>query len=353
MGLLHYVTKPFFEKLGFEYVDLPEPSLGTITLGLKYAPEFACFPLKAVLGEAIIAARMDVDYFVILGGTGPCRFGWYGVTIQEILGKLGYKMEVLIFDLPKEPWAREAYEKIGLKKNGIPVSKIAEGAIIAFQKMRLVEYVDELARKWRPVEVEKRSTNIARDNALELIEKQNKPVKLLMMRRKIKGLFMRVKRDLKKIPPRVGIVGEIYMVLEPAYTLRIEERLGELGALVDRRASGMYNYIIGDIGINFWHRMAIRAARPYLKYHAGGESIYSVGYSALFAKANYDGVVHISPLGCMPEIVAQTVMNRISRDYDIPILNLIFDEQTAEAGIQTRIEAFVDLIKRRKNVSGN
>lgn len=353
MGLLHYVTRPLFERWGFEYVELPQPSIQTISLGVRYAPEFACFPLKAVLGDAIIAAKRGVDYFVILGGTGPCRFGWYGVTIQEILEKLGYPMEVLIFDLPREPWAKEAYEKVGLKKWGIPISKIIEGAVISLEKLRLVEYVDELARRWRPFEIKRGETNVVRDKAIELITNSDNPAEFLRIKKMVKKLFLKIDRDLKRKPPKLGIVGEIYMVLEPAYTLRVEEKLGELGALVDRRASGMFNYITGDIGINFNHRRAIGAAKPYLRYHAGGESIYSVGYSVLFAKSGYDGVVHISPLGCMPEIVAQTIMNKVSRDYNMPILNLVFDEQTAEAGLQTRIEAFVDLVKRRRNVSGN
>ena len=35
-------------------------------------------------------------------------------------------------------------------------------------------------------------------------------------------------------------------------------------------------------------------------------------------------------------------------DVDIPILPLIMDEQTGRAGYITRLEAFVDLMRRRK-----
>ena len=59
------------------------------------------------------------------------------------------------------------------------------------------------------------------------------------------------------------------------------------------------------------------------------------------AKEGVDGIVHILPFTCMPEIVAQSVLPLVSRDYQIPILTIVVDEHSAEAGIQTRLEAFV------------
>jgi predicted nucleotide-binding protein (sugar kinase/HSP70/actin superfamily) len=50
----------------------------------------------------------------------------------------------------------------------------------------------------------------------------------------------------------------------------------------------------------------------------------------------------------MPEIVAQNILNKVSREEDIPILELVLDEQTGKAGYITRIEAFIDLVQRRK-----
>jgi predicted nucleotide-binding protein (sugar kinase/HSP70/actin superfamily) len=54
------------------------------------------------------------------------------------------------------------------------------------------------------------------------------------------------------------------------------------------------------------------------------------------------------PFTCMPEIVAQGILTRVSRDLSFPVLTLIIDEHTGEAGINTRLEAFVDLLRARK-----
>ena len=50
----------------------------------------------------------------------------------------------------------------------------------------------------------------------------------------------------------------------------------------------------------------------------------------------------------MPEIVAQNILPKVSRKEDIPVMSLVLDEQTGKAGYITRIEAFVDLVKRKK-----
>ena len=50
----------------------------------------------------------------------------------------------------------------------------------------------------------------------------------------------------------------------------------------------------------------------------------------------------------MPEIVAKSILSTVSRDLNFPIMTLILDEMTGEAGFMTRLEAFVDLLQRRR-----
>jgi predicted nucleotide-binding protein (sugar kinase/HSP70/actin superfamily) len=51
----------------------------------------------------------------------------------------------------------------------------------------------------------------------------------------------------------------------------------------------------------------------------------------------------------MPELVAQTILMKVQKDLDIPILTLIIDEHTAPGGVETRLEAFIDLLERRRS----
>ena len=59
-------------------------------------------------------------------------------------------------------------------------------------------------------------------------------------------------------------------------------------------------------------------------------------------------MVHCYPFSCMPEIISRAILPTVSHDYDMPVMSLVLDEQTGEAGFQTRLEAFVDLLSRKK-----
>ena len=69
----------------------------------------------------------------------------------------------------------------------------------------------------------------------------------------------------------------------------------------------------------------------------------------MFAKKGYDGVIHIRPFSCMPELVAQKILTKVEKDYNIPILTLSVDEHSSEVGFDTRLEAFMDMLVRKKN----
>lgn len=85
-----------------------------------------------------------------------------------------------------------------------------------------------------------------------------------------------------------------------------------------------------------------------MKRAIGGECIETIGDTVYAAKHNVDGVIHIMPFSCMPEIVSQNILSKVSKEEDIPVLTLVLDEQTGKAGYITRIEAFIDLIKRKQ-----
>jgi predicted nucleotide-binding protein (sugar kinase/HSP70/actin superfamily) len=61
-------------------------------------------------------------------------------------------------------------------------------------------------------------------------------------------------------------------------------------------------------------------------------------------------MIQLAPFTCIPEIVARTILPTVSRDYDIPVLTFFLDEQTGKAGMLTRLEAFTDLMRRKKFV---
>jgi predicted nucleotide-binding protein (sugar kinase/HSP70/actin superfamily) len=49
--------------------------------------------------------------------------------------------------------------------------------------------------------------------------------------------------------------------------------------------------------------------------------------------------------------VAQSILPKVSRELQIPVISFIIDEHTGTAGLLTRLEAFVDLMERRRSAT--
>ena len=61
------------------------------------------------------------------------------------------------------------------------------------------------------------------------------------------------------------------------------------------------------------------------------------------------GIIHVSCFGCGPDsLVAELVEITSRRRQRVPFMLLTLDEHSGEAGIVTRLEAFLDLVRRRR-----
>lgn len=67
-----------------------------------------------------------------------------------------------------------------------------------------------------------------------------------------------------------------------------------------------------------------------------------------YAQEGFDGVIHMKSSGCTPEIDCMPVLQYISRDMHMPVLYLSYDSQTSDTGLDTRLEAFYDMLAMKK-----
>ncbi|HEB12983.1 MAG TPA: hypothetical protein ENI11_04855 [Actinobacteria bacterium] len=63
-----------------------------------------------------------------------------------------------------------------------------------------------------------------------------------------------------------------------------------------------------------------------------------------------DGIIYILAFPCGPDSLIQSLMEHELRreEATVPMMSLVIDEHSAEAGFMTRIEAFTDMIRRKK-----
>ena len=164
-----------------------------------------------------------------------------------------------------------------------------------------------------------------------------------------------VEMDPTRRPVKIATTGEYYAVLEPFFNLDLERELGKLGAEVHRTLM-MSDWAVGMLimeALGFPRKPHIdRAAKPYLRWDVAGEGWVTIGQAVIHAKKGFDGLVETLPFTCIPEITALNILPRVSRDFNLPIISFIFDEQSGRAGMKTRLEAFVDLLKRRQELRG-
>lgn len=80
-----------------------------------------------------------------------------------------------------------------------------------------------------------------------------------------------------------------------------------------------------------------------------------LGFSMYLAESkDVDGVIYVSSFGCgIDSIIEELFRRKLGEEGRIPFLFLTIDEHTGEAGINTRIEAFLDMIEWRRRDEGN
>lgn len=350
MGNTYIAAKGLLEDLGNEVVLAPRCSKRTLELGTKYSPESICLPLKINIGNYIEAIEKGADTVVITGSCGPCRFGFYHIMEQALLNDFGYDVKIIAFD-PPDGKPMELIKRVAEAMNTSNPYKIIRSGKKAFRILCEADGLTDLANKKRPISVNGHQIDMIIEEFYRDIEYTHGIQEILQLIEKTRARFNEIEIDTEKRPIKVGIIGEIYTIIEPFVNLDVEKKLGHLGVEVEKALTPsdwarhhIFTFPFGSKEEkNKWE-----AAKPYLSTLVGGHGRETIGSAVQYAQQGFDGLVQIFPLTCMPEIVAESILPSIGRDYDIPILTLVVDEMTGEAGYQTRLEAFVDLLKKRR-----
>ncbi|HHV35746.1 MAG TPA: CoA protein activase [Syntrophomonadaceae bacterium] len=346
MGHLYIVIRALLTNLGLDVVLPPATSRRTVELGVRHSPEFACFPFKLNMGNYLEAKEMGADTILMAGGVGPCRFGYYAQVQQQILKDLGIEMEMVVLEPPDVSF-REVKDKIRYLIGDLSWWQVIKATRFAWCKARAIDTVEEKLLYLRPRVIEPHKLERYFREALQEIDTaDNRRAVQQVVRSFLKKSEMMPQHS--REPLRVGLVGEIFTVLEPFANYDLEKRLGLLGVDVTRSiwlSAWINEHLLGGL-LRIRHECVHdkRLAAPYLNSFVGGHGKETVGCTVGFAQRDYDGVIQLAPLTCMPEIVAHSVFPAISKDYEIPLLTFYLDELSGEAGIQTRLEAFIDLI---------
>jgi predicted nucleotide-binding protein (sugar kinase/HSP70/actin superfamily) len=343
MGHYAWLLPPLAEIIGAEVRVAPPITRRTLEIGSKHSPEFVCVPFKYNLGNFIESLEGGANILIQAGG--GCRFGYYGEIQRTILKDLGYD-----FDFIQLQTSLEAKEIVKfLYRHGVKVPKkeVARLVDLSWKKVNAFDDIEDRVRKRVGFEqwagsheklLVRFRTAVAEAPTIDEVHRLHDAAVVELDSLPI---------DRPENPLRVGIVGELYVLMEPFSNMQVEKELAKRGVEIHRfiTVSELIDHAVGGQA-NLDARVA--AAAPYLTYHVGADGTDSVAKTLELMNDGFDGIVHLKPFGCMPEVTAMSALQRISRDHTFPILFMSYDAQTSETGVLTRIEAFCDMLSMRR-----
>lgn len=310
--------KVFLEALGAEIVLSPPTNKGIVEKGIALGFNELCLPVKVYYGHFayLLENHPDLDFIFIPRYISLDPRGFYCPKFLS----LPDAMRGNFHDLPPVfEW--EVNAKNGLKsywaiKAGRQLTKSTTAIMSAYRKA-VGAYRDfqQVVRDGVPFQL-----------ALEAVT-NNKPLPDPL--------------DQEIHPTTIFVLGHPYNVYEDYTNMNMLDRMEKMGVNVMTLESLPEEHFKTRVKVdtgknmfyNYWgHEQEILQASHFLCNEG---------------KKKIDGVIFIISFACGPDSLISEIVMRDMKG-NIPYMALIVDEHSGAAGMQTRIETFIEMIKRRK-----
>ncbi|MBI2918478.1 MAG: hypothetical protein HYY01_10865 [Chloroflexi bacterium] len=309
-ALLYYqylpMWKTFFQALGAEIVLSPETNRALLASGAARVVPDTCLPVKVFCGHVLdLADKCDYVFIPAIASlhrrTHNCsKF----LGLPDIARAVVPEARVLDVDINTPQGQRELYQSIyslGRRFTWNPV-KIKRAAESAWQAHRT--YLATMAER-----------GLAPP---QMLDGQTLP-------------------DPEARPwATIAVIGHPYVIYDDFINLRLIGRLREMHVEVKTPEMVPHTQLAEGVIRLLGH--------PYWTYE---DEVTGAG--AYYLQTGVDGIISVTPFGCGPDSLMQDVVRRNAREpYRKPFMSLVIDEHTAEAGLVTRLEAFLDMLQRRR-----
>lgn len=316
-ALLYYNFFPwwkvFLETLGNEVVVSSKTNKAILDAGVKNSVDEACLPVKVMFGHILDLKDKGVDYIFIprIVSVEKNRY-----LCAKFLG-LPDLVKAMLDDIPPI---------IELEINHYKGERAFDREVIRFGRMftRNIRQIKEAREKADRVqgEYERLLKEMTANDALRIL------------------FGAHVSPEKKQYGMKIGLIGHSYDIYDEYINMSIIEKLNDMDCqvitadmLTEKQIAQGASHVKKDM---FW-----TYGRQLL-----GSGLYFLD------EQNVDGVILVTAFGCGPDSLIKEIIEReYKRRNTLPLLCLTIDEQSGEAGLQTRLEAFVDLL-RLKEVAG-
>jgi predicted nucleotide-binding protein (sugar kinase/HSP70/actin superfamily) len=308
--------KVFFSQLGHEVILSSPTTREIMDKGIREAVNDACIPIKIYHGH-VADLIGKVDYIFCPRLVSVRKHGDFGTETfcPKFLG-LPDMVRLGIKDLPPLIDVRVDLKKGSdeLKNVCLQVGEALGNAgsdvqkAMAQAKKVQKQYEKELGRGLLP------------EQAMHLVLDQE----TAFMGTKTKPEFT------------IAVVGYPYTIYDPYINvglLKILEKENVRVVTQDMLSNQVLNKMAKTLPKSlFWYfsNRAVYGALHFLK------------------QKEIDGIIHVTAFACGPDSMVDRLLEiETHRRSNIPYISIMIDEQTGEAGVKTRIEAFIDMLRYR------
>ena len=138
----------------------------------------------------------------------------------------------------------------------------------------------------------------------------------------------------------IGVAGHLYNVHDERVSLGMLDRIRSMGATP---------VTVDEVDLSDARRQAETLSR---KVFWGFESRLAGAVLHWSRTHAVSGIIFVTSFACGPgSIVGALLEDQLQREGSVPLMTITLDEHAAEAGLVTRLEAFVDMLRHASRVS--
>lgn len=311
-ALLYYYYYPFwntlFTELGFEVVVSDETNGKIISEGSKITVSEFCVPIKIFNGHVLNLAEKDVD-FIFVPVFYKLKNEWY---CPKFLGL----SDIVKYSAPEYEGKilKVFYEnKKSVENEDKPYLEICSALGVSKGRMKAALKKARVSQE-RFRELSKKGYNV--EQAFSVLSGEAEP-------------------EIKKYSINIALMGYVYNVYDNFVSMETVKKLNEMGV-------GVTTFEMLPEKINDPNKKAMK--EPYWVF---ARKIYNSALH-LLEEGKIDGIIHITAFCCGPDSVIGKLMELKSEEKGIPFMTMRVDEHTGDNHVQTRLEAFTDMIKMKK-----
>lgn len=313
-ALLYYYYYPmwrvFFEELGAEVVLSSPSTKGVLARGLKHAVDEVCLPVKLAFGHVMdLAGKVDYIFMPRL----------VSVERREYICPKFLGLPDMVRRLDGLP---------PLIDVNVDLYRRKKDAYLAAKEVGRLFTTNNRFKVWMAY---RRSLG-AHNKYFRLLQLGLMPAEALAV------LEDRVKNEPLPYPEdlTVALIGHPYNIYDSYVSMNLIGRLRAMGATVVTA-----EYLPEKIARSSAARL------PKKLFWTLGQRMIGAAFHYL-DRPDVSGMVHVAAFGCGPDSMTGELIERRARTLGVPFLNLTLDEHTGEAGVVTRLEAFLDMVRWKR-----